>query len=161
MNKVVLMKRGELMVEDGLTPAEFRLLETVVEELITEYHILEAPIRVEQILQYPLDGMGASLQVSKMSTGFIQINKPFAPRMALARWLARQLIKSDWGIARQLDQVLTGEIRIKVFARILLMPRQMIMALQKESRTVVTLVNYFQVPPEEAKQRLEEIARYS
>jgi hypothetical protein len=160
MNMVGEKKVGVIRTM-ALMPSEYKQLEMVVDELVEVYLITGPPIRVEQILQRPKPGMGDAWQPSKMSSSFIEPRKPFGPRMALARWLARQVASSPWGVDRKMDQILTDEERIHIFARILLMPRPMVMALQKESRTVETLTNHFQVPPEEAEMRLDEINFYT
>jgi hypothetical protein len=139
-------------------------LESIVRELMHMYEVTDGPIRVEQMLQSPRQGMWDEVDVSKMSTDFIKVTARYSPRMSMARLLARNIAKSQWGRERGLGELADNEKHeelIRAFARMLVMPADMIARLQATSRTPYAVGAHFEVPEEEAALRLQELAAYA
>lgn len=132
-------------------------LEKIANSLIQLYDIQGPPVPIESMLQRPLDDMWEELDISKLSGGFINVTDHYAPRMSLARLLARQVAGSDWGIERGLDAVGRDEDKIRAFARMLIMPSTLVTALSDIARTPEWLSIHFEVPADDALTRLQEL----
>ncbi len=132
-------------------------LERVAEELLAEFNITSPPIPIESILQHPKPGMWEELDMSQISGGFFQVTANYSPRMSMARLLVRQLARCPWGIERGLDAIKKDQTAQHVFARMLVMPKAMITQLEAKSQTPETISQHFEVPDDEARQRLEEL----
>jgi hypothetical protein len=131
-------------------------LEAVAREFINLFSISAPPIPVEKMLQSPLPGMWDEVDVSQM-TARLDLSSPYSPQMSMARLLARNIIASNWGIAHELGGLDEDETIVRAFARMLVMPADMIMQLNEASRTPQLLSLHFEVPEAEAKQRLQEL----
>ena len=132
-------------------------LEAVVSEFMQLHDISAPPIPVERILQSPRQGMWDEVDVSKLSSTFIKVTPQYSPRMSMARLLARNIVSSQWGKERGLDALIHDESMIYTFARMLVMPSDLIMQLNKTARTPHLLSLHFEVPEEDASKRLEEL----
>lgn len=135
-------------------------LEHVTRELLIAYDVAAPPTPIEQILQNPLNGMWDDIDITQISTSFIQVGSNYSPRMSMARVLARHISQSDWGHQRGVDETLP-ETRLLAFARMLVMPAYLIMELDANARNAELLSTYFEIPYDDARIRLEELASYT
>lgn len=132
-------------------------LETVAEELIGAFSISAPPIPIERMLQNPQQDMWEEVDLSHLSGSFLKLTDSYSPRMSLARMLARHIVGCQWGAARGLSSLDQDDTALHSFARMLVMPSNMIMQLQQNARTPHLLSTYFEVPEEDVRLRLEEL----
>lgn len=132
-------------------------LEKITDDLIRLYDIQSPPVPIESMLQRPLDDMWEELDINMLSGGFINIADPYAPRMSLARLLARQVAGSDWGKERGLNVMSRDEDKVRAFARMLIMPASLVTVLSASARTPEWLSLHFEVPVDDALLRLQEL----
>lgn len=121
------------------------------------YGVQAPPIPIESMLQHPLDDMWEELDITKLSSSFINISNYYAPRMSLARLLARHIVGSSWGKERGLTEIAKNEDLMRAFARMLMMPSNLISVLSPNARTPEWMSTNFEVPPEDAEIRLQEV----
>lgn len=140
--------------------ADYSELEALVTELLDTFEVSNPPIPIETMLQKPPQGMWEELDVTQLSGSFLKINDTYAPRMSMARLLARHIARSEWGKAHGLQGMDGREDEIRVFARMLIMPRTMIENLSAAARVPSTMRLQFEVPEEDAQQRLQDIKQY-
>ncbi len=133
------------------------VIEAGVADLMAAFDVSTPPVPVEIMLQRPKAGMWKELNLSELSTAFINIKQRYSPRMSVARLLARNVCRSDWGATRKLDKVCTTDDGLRALARAILMPRSMIEALAPGSRTPIAMSMRFEVPEDDARQRLQEL----
>src|SRR5260221_13602225 len=112
-------------------------IETAIVDLMTAFDVTEPPVPVEIMLQRPKAGMWKEINLSELSTAFINIKQRYSPRMSVARLLARNVCRSEWGATRKLDAVGATDDGLRALARAILMPRSMIEALAPASRTPI------------------------
>ena len=136
-----------------------QILESVVRELLQLYDIAAPPIPIERMLQHPLDDMWDDIDMNFVTSTFMKISTPFSPRMSLARFLARHIAKSPWGEKRGLDG-LDDDQSIHQFARVIVMPADLVLELSAASQTPQIISLHFEVPEEDAELRLQELAGY-
>lgn len=133
-------------------------LEALTVKFLNEFEVTAAPVPIEAILQSSKAGFWDYLDISQLSGTFMKLTHPYSPRMSLARMLARHVISSEWGQAQNLPALVgQDEDDIHAFARMITMPRPMVMALSASSRTPSTLSMRFEVPEDDARQRLVEL----
>lgn len=132
-------------------------MEVAVEELIELFEITTPPIPIESMLQRPRANMWSEVDITKLSSSFIRADGIYSPRMSLARMLTRHLVTSDWGKSRGLYDIVTDPDELYTFARMLIMPRNMILQLSSAARTPSAMSIHFQVPEDDAKIRLIQI----
>jgi hypothetical protein len=135
-------------------------IEKVASELIQTFEITSPPIPIEIMLQRPKPDMWHEVDITELSVGFLRAGGHFSPRMSLARLLARHIIQSDWGEKHGLHEVFKedkDESLLKAFARMLIMPSEMVNALSAGARTPITMSIHFEVPEDDARQRLKEL----
>jgi len=135
-----------------------RQLEAIATELIATFDITTPPVPIESMLQYPKQDMWQEVNISQLSGSFINVKEYYSPRMSLARLLARHIATSDWGKRRGLAEILENEKILHAFARMLIMPAAMVRALSSGARTPTTMSMHFEVPEDDARLRLEELA---
>jgi hypothetical protein len=140
--------------------AEIPQIETIASEVITTFEIKAPPIPIESMLQHPKADMWEELNPNQLTSGFLVSKSPYARRMSLVRYLARHVMDSEWGKNRGLDQFIQTSENIREFARMLVMPLSMVKALSQDARTPAVMSHYFEVPEEDAEQRLIDIADY-
>lgn len=138
---------------------ELSHLEHVTEELMAIFEINTPPIPIENMLQRPSQEMWVEVDITQLSSGFLQVKDVYSPRMSLARMLARHVASSKWGQERDLTDLLHNPDQLHVFARMLIMPKFMVMTLTTGARTPTAMSVHFEVPEADAKVRLEELAR--
>jgi hypothetical protein len=129
-------------------------LETIASELIKAFDINMPPVPVESMLKSPKEGMWVEVDINQLSGTFLSFRDQFSPRMSLARMLARHIVSSPWGKERGLMQLIKDQETLHLFARMLLMPREMIEELSSGSRSPAAMSMRFEVPEEEARLRL-------
>lgn len=132
-------------------------LEKIANHLIEVYDIQGPPVPIESMLQRPLDEMWEELDIGKLSSSFINISDFYAPRMSLARLLARHIASSNWGKERGLDAASRDEEQMRAFARMLMMPSSLVTPLSASARTPEWLSIHFEVPADDALLRLQEL----
>jgi hypothetical protein len=138
--------------------ADMKKLEAAVRELNHLYGVTDPPIPIERMLQHPRADMWNDVDMNDFSATFLNVSTQFAPRMSLARFLARHIARSPWGLKRGLEALDGAEDLIHYFARMLVMPVDMVMEINAASRTPQLISLHFEVPEEDAKTRLKEIA---
>lgn len=134
------------------------LLEAVVHELLESFDIRTPPVPIESMLQHPRADMWCEVNPRNISLGFLNSRGPYALRMSLARLLAREITASAWGIQRHVPEMVREEAQMQAFARMLIMPAHMVLALSGGARTPAELSVHFEVPVEDARLRLSEMA---
>jgi hypothetical protein len=135
-------------------------LEGVATELIQIFEINTPPVPIEIMLQRPKPDMWKEVDITELSVGFLKGGGHYSPRMSLARLLARHVVHSEWGEQRGLKDILkseNGEEMLRAFARMLIMPREMVKALTPGARTPITMSMHFEVPEDDAQQRLDDL----
>src|SRR3954469_13009277 len=115
------------------------VIEAAIVELMTAFDVTEPPIPVEIMLQRPKAGMWKEVNLSELSTAFINIKQRYSPRMSVGRLLARNVCRSDWGIKRGLESLINSEEAIRTLARAILMPRHMLDAVPTANRTLAAI----------------------
>src|SRR5215207_5371028 len=109
--------------------ADLGTLEKITNELIDIYGIKTPPVPIESMLQRPMKNMWDELDASMLSGSFINVTDRYSPRMSLARLLARHIIGTEWAKERGLDNVTGDEALLYTFARMLMMPSNMLASL--------------------------------
>jgi hypothetical protein len=133
-------------------------LEAIASELIENFEINSPPVPIESMLQYPRPDMWREVDINQLSSSFISVREHYSPRMSLARLLARHVVTSPWGNQRGLSDLRNDDGLLRAFARMLIMPVGMVKALSSGARTPTAMSMHFEVPEEDARQRLEELA---
>lgn len=142
-----------------MTPNEREALERVVTELLAEFNIHAPPVPVETILQKPRPNMWDEVNVSQLTGSFMSFKEQFSPRMSMARLLARHIATSAWGDARHVREMLgTNEETLRAFARMLIMPLEMMESLPSTQRNATYISSHFEVPESDAHQRLLDLS---
>lgn len=139
---------------------EHQQLEGIASELIAEFGIVEPPVPIEVMLQNPKPDMWQNVvNMQNLTQSFLTSQGPLGARMSLARLLARELARSPWGEARDLDVLLGGaqETRLYSFARMIVMPLEMVNAMPANNRNPVAFALQFDVPEEDAGERLADL----
>lgn len=132
-------------------------LEAIANELVKAFEVAAPPVPVETMLQHPQPGMWATLNVSQLTGSFLSVKDKYSPRMSLARLLARHVLASPWGEQRDMPNLIAqDEERLRSFARMILMPDDMLQTLTPGSRNPVAMSLLYEVPEDEAEKRLTE-----
>ena len=138
---------------------KLHILEKIASELIQTYGITEPPVPVESMLKNPKGNMWKEVDVNQLSGSFLVIKDRFSPRMSMARLLVRHVAISDWGRERELQSMfIADEKLIRAFARMLVMPMDMMTSLSNSARSASMISARFEVPEDDARQRLLELA---
>ncbi len=140
--------------------SEQNKLESIATEVIETFDIKAPPIPIESMLQHPKPDMWQEVDIAKLSGGFLSVKDIYSPRMSLARLLARHIASSEWGKTHELREIVKNEDQIYAFARMLIMPMEMVKALSSGARAPTTMSFHFEVPEEDARLRLIELANY-
>lgn len=133
------------------------LIEAAIVDLMDAFDVTEPPIPVEIMLQRPKAGMWKEVNLSELSTAFINVKQRYSPRMSVARLLARHVVRSEWGNQRKLHDVGSTEDGVRELARAILMPQNMLDRLTSSNRTPMTVSMRFEVPEDDARQRLLDL----
>lgn len=136
---------------------DIKPLETVANTLIQAFDVHSPPVPVESMLQRPRPGMWNEVNVSQLTGSFLSIRDKYSPRMSLARLLARHVMASAWGQTHKVAEYIEkDEERLKAFARMIIMPDDLLRSMSTGSRNPVAMGMYFEVPEDEAEMRLQE-----
>jgi hypothetical protein len=134
-------------------------LEAIANELIRTFDILTPPVPIEWMLQNPRDSMWKKVDINQLSGSFLNIREYYSPRMSMARLLARHVASSEWGKSRGLTTILMrGEDHLRAFARMLVMPSDMVSTLTAAGQNPTTMSVAFEVPEDDARIRLHELS---
>jgi len=132
-------------------------LEAIATELISEFEVTAAPVPIETILQNPKDGMWEQVDITQLSGSFLSLKDRYSPRMSIARLLAKHLTTCPWGQERGLFELLQQADNLNSFARMLVMPRNLVEQVNTAARTPTTMSLQFEVPVDDVRLRLDEI----
>ncbi len=132
-------------------------IEQAVSDLMAAFDVTNPPVPVEIMLQRPKAGMWKEVNLSELSTAFINIKQRYSPRMSVSRLLVRMICRCEWGAQRKLADLVKDEETMRAFARAIMMPHRMLDALPIASRTPITISMRFEVPEDDARLRLEEL----
>ena len=133
-------------------------LEAIAAEILQLFNIISPPVPIETMLQHPKENMWEELDVNQLSGSFLNIREYYSPRMSLARLLARHIASSPWGRERGMMSLMTDEDTVRAFARMLIMPQEMVRNLSTAARNPTAMSMHFEVPEEDARMRLQEIS---
>ena len=133
-------------------------LEEIAQELCDIFEVYAPPVPIELMLRRPLPDMWEEVDVTQLSGSFLSVKERFSPRMSLARLLVRHIARSEWGAQHNLSNILSDEDETNTFARMLLMPREMVNGLTDSMRNPKTMSIHFEVPESDAEERLLELA---
>ena len=133
-------------------------LEAVAADVMQAFEVKAPPVPVESMLQRPREGMWEEVDVSQLSGSFLTVKDYYSPRMSLARLLARHIIWSAWGKAHELGDIGRDEEMIRTFARMLVMPASMVNPLSAAAKNPTAMSMHFEVPEDDARLRLKELA---
>src|SRR5258708_1516642 len=122
-----------------MSASELDVIENAVVDLMAAFDVSGPPIPVEIMLQRPKPGMWREVNLSELSTAFINVKQRYSPRMSVGRLLARNICRSDWGAKRNLTPISSSEESLRALARAILMPRSMLAALPDASRTPIAI----------------------
>lgn len=136
---------------------EQQTLEQIAREICETFEVYAPPVPIEIMLQRPPVGMWAEVDVTQLSGSFLSIKERYSPRMSLARLLVRHIAASKWGQERGLDSLLGDGDMLGAFARMLIMPEDMVLGLTSNARNPKTMGLHFEVPEDDARQRLLEL----
>ena len=135
----------------------FDQLEELTREICDAFDVYAPPVPIEIMLQKPVNNMWEELDPSQLSGSFMRVDGRYSPRMSLTRLLARHILQSAWGKSRDLQALIPDTEMLNVFARMLIMPQDMVAGLASSSRNPKAMSLHFEVPEEEARQRLIEL----
>src|SRR5690606_28288684 len=91
-------------------------LEMIAAEVMRLFHVKVPPVPLESMLQQPPGDLWERVDLSQLTGNFWSIKDPYAPRMSLARLLARHLVSSPWGEEQKLNELIKNEQDIRAFA---------------------------------------------
>lgn len=140
-----------------LAPEVADTLENAVKDLLAAFDVNTSPIPVELMLQRPKAGMWKEVNLSELSTSFINVRQRYSPRMSVGRLLARFICRSDWGDRHQLKGFAENDEMIRALARAILIPKNMLDLIPPASRSTMAVSMRFEVPEDDARQRLLDL----
>jgi hypothetical protein len=141
-----------------MTSEQLKILEAAASELVKAFDVKAPPVPVESMLQKPMPGMWQEMNVSQLTGSFLSVRDPYSPRVSMARLLARHAINCEWGQQRKLLEIIRSDEDVRTFARMVIMPREMIDLLTTGARNPVAMSMHFEVPEDDAQHRLMQIA---
>ncbi len=136
---------------------KYARLEAIAQELIDIYQIKLPPVPIESILQSPKSGMWDEVNVGQLSGTFLNIRERYSPRMSIARLLARHITQSNWGEEQGLFDLIKEQGDLSAFARMLILPKQLLENVNEEALNPSLISLQFEVPEDDARIRLEEL----
>jgi hypothetical protein len=103
--------------------------------------------------------MWEELDLNQLSGTFLSLKSRYSPRMSMARMLARHAAGSEWGKSRGLNELFkNNKENLAAFARMLLMPADLVLSVSAGVRNPTVLSMRFEVPEEDALARLQDLA---
>ena len=141
---------------------EAQEFEIIANQLCDIFDVHAPPIPVETMLLEPPPGLWEEVDIRNLSGSFLKFKpgEPFSPRMSIARLLVRHMCQSPWGVENGLGQNCGDKAYILTLTHVLLMPKIMIDNLPASSRNPKAIAMHFEVPEEDARQRLLMLAEY-
>lgn len=136
----------------------YESLETIAQEILEIFEVFAPPVPIETMLQRPKNGMWDTVDPTQLSGSFLSIKDRYSPRMSLTRLLTRHIAVSQWGRERGLFQLLQNNDALNAFARMLIMPRDMVLGMTQSNRNPAVMSDYFEVPRDDAEARLNDLA---
>ncbi len=136
---------------------DWKNLEAIVQEICGIFDVYAPPVPVELMLQKPPDGLWEEVDVSQLSGSFLSIKERYSPRMSMARLLSRHIAVSPWGAERSVNTIIDDTDSVNRFARMLMMPEDMVTALTSSKRNPKAMSLHFEVPEDDARQRMLEL----
>lgn len=133
-------------------------LESIADEICEAFEVYAPPVPIELMLQKPPEGMWDEIDVTRLSGSFLSVAERYSPRMSLSRLLARHIAASEWGKEQGIDKILGDEETLNAFARMLVMPKEMVSGLTNNMKNPQTLSMHFEVPESDARERLLDLA---
>jgi len=133
------------------------ILEQTAQDILAIFDIYAPPIPIETMLQRPRSGLWEAVDPTQLSGGFMSLKEKFSPRMSLARLLVRHVATSEWGRERGLFEMMQQPDMIQAFARMIIMPREMILSMSPRDQNPTTIGVEFEVPESDAELRLKEL----
>ena len=132
-------------------------LEAIANEVMEAFEVYAPPVPIELMLQKPPTNMWEEVDVTQLSGSFLSVKDRFSPRMSLARLLARHIASSEWGRNRGVFPLVQEGDNLQAFARMLVMPEDMLSGLTSSNRSPSYISSHFEVPPDDASQRILEL----
>jgi hypothetical protein len=132
-------------------------LEQIAQNIMEIFEIFAPPVPIETMLQRPAANLWEKVDPSQLSGSFLSVRDRYSPRMSLARLLARHIAVSEWGRNNGLYNLIQNADALNAFARMLIMPRDMVMGMTQSNRNPTTMSTYFEVPKEDAEMRLNDL----
>lgn len=140
-----------------MNDALYNQLDNIVDDLMEIFEIHSPPVPIETMLNNPRNSMWKEVNVAQLTGSFLTFTDQYSPRMSMARLLARHVINCEWGKERNLPALVDDDETLRAFARMLIMPAELLNATSKSSRTPNTISMQFEVPEEDAHQRLLQL----
>ncbi|MEL6404020.1 MAG: hypothetical protein AAFR81_06635 [Chloroflexota bacterium] len=132
-------------------------LEQIAQDICDEFDVYAPPVPLELMLQEPKEDMWEELDINQLSGSFMKLTERYSPRMSLARMLARHIVRSDWGAEHGLQALVRDKDTLKIFARMLIMPREMVNGLTSSMKNPKIMSTHFEAPESEAEARLFDL----
>lgn len=133
-------------------------LEDIAQKLCDIFEVYAPPVPIELMLRQPKQDMWEEVDVNQLSGSFMSLKEKYSPRMSLARLLARHIAISDWGQQHGLSALINDEDLLNQFARMLLMPKEMVLGLTSSMKNPTTMTNHFEAPKSDTEERLLELS---
>lgn len=133
-------------------------LENLTQEICDVFEVYAPPVPIEVMLQRPEENMWEEVDVTQLSGSFMSIKERYSPRMSVARLLVRHIVLSDWGQQHDISHILDDDEVVNRFARMLLMPKEMVLGLTNSMRNPKTMSTHFEAPESDAQLRLLELS---
>jgi hypothetical protein len=132
-------------------------LTALAEILLRHYNVTQPPVPIERMMNEPPPGLG-KLDPDRISVVMEHGLFSYAPRLAMARLLCREIARSSAAQASLgVDISLLTYDDVKFFARCLLMPQQWMQSLSEQRLSVEHISHYLQAPSDAVVTRLGEL----
>jgi hypothetical protein len=146
-----------MTLESNESGATRSVLDRLAAEVLQYYAVNQPPVPVEQMLREPPAGL-TGIDPNKVSFVMEHGLYNYAPRLAMARLLCRELTRN--GTAKKafgIDVPQASYAGMKLFARCLLMPPHWMQRLVEQGLSVEQISAYLQVPSHAVVTRLAEL----
>lgn len=133
------------------------LMEIAAQDIMEAFDVDQPPVPVELMLERPRDGLWPRADLAELTSSFLVMTDRYSPRMSVARLLARHIARSDWGVEHGLAEVFHSKNLTNAFARVLMMPKQMVEHALESGQSEIALINRFEVPENDYMLRMEDL----
>lgn len=145
------------MNREDVTEAIRPNLTYLANALLQYYNVTRPPTPIEQIVAKPPPGLG-KLDLDKVSNVTEHGMYNYAPRLAMARLLCREITRNETVKKRfGVDVSNATYADVKFFARCLLMPSRWVYELSRKGLSIEQISAHLQVPPYALVTRLVEL----